>query len=64
MNNINFFEVLDRKGRFMGAYSTKFDSEINVGCSSLNMALINAKHSGGEIYSVTFDGERELVWPK
>lgn len=64
MNNINFYEVLDSKERFMGIYSTKFDSEIQLGIGALQMAQINAKHHGGQIFAVTFDGERELVWPK
>lgn len=64
MININFYEVEDQRGRFMGAYSTKFDSEINLGISSLGMAQINARQNGGKIYSVSYEGERELVWPK
>lgn len=64
MNNINFYEVICPKGKFMGIYSTKFDSEINLGIGSLAMAQINARQSGGSIYAVTYEGERELVWPK
>lgn len=65
MNNINFYEVFTiNKGKFMGAYSTKFDSEIQIGIGALEMAKINARQSNGEIYSVSYDGERELVWPK
>ena len=63
MNNINFYEVFKAE-KFMGAYSTKFDSEINLGIGSMGMALINAKHCGGEIFSVDFEGGREKVWPK
>lgn len=64
MNKINYYEVLDQRERFMGIYSTKFDSEISLGISALGMAQINARQSGGKVYSVNFDEERELVWPK
>ena len=65
MNNlINFYEVIDKKGRFMGAYSKKFDNKINVGMTALNMAKTNAQSCNGEIFSVDFEGNRQLVWPK
>ena len=64
MNNINFYEVQNKNGHFMGAYSTQFDSEIQLGIGSLQMAIINAKQSGGTIFSVSYDNEREQVWPK
>ena len=64
MNNINFFEVISANGKFMGAYSREFDFNISIGIGALEMAKINAKQSGGSIYSVDFDGERELIWPK
>lgn len=62
--NIKFYEVLNKKGDWRGNYSTKFDSEINVGCSGFQMARINAKSFNGTINTVTNDGVRELVWPK
>jgi hypothetical protein len=65
MNNlINFYEVIDKKGRFMGAYSKQFDSKINVGMNSMEMAKINAQQCNGTIFSVDFEGKREIVWPK
>lgn len=64
MDNTSFYEVLDSKNRFMGIYSTDFDSKINIGINSMGMALINAKHCGGQIFSVSREGERKLVWPK
>lgn len=64
MNNINFYEVIDRKGRWMGSYSPQLDSTLNIGIGAFQMAQINAKYHGGEVHQVTFDGERELVWPK
>lgn len=62
--NIKFYEVLSKRGEWRGNYSTKFDGEINVGCSGFQMARINAKSCDGTINSVTEDGVREMIWPK
>lgn len=62
MNNINFYEVVNSKGRWMGNYSPKLDNAINCGTNALTMAIINAKQSDGKVSSVSFDGERKLVW--
>ncbi|MDB4314455.1 hypothetical protein N9955_00340 [bacterium] len=64
MNNINFYEVVDKKDRWVGSYSTQFDTSIQVGQNSLQMAKTNAVRSSGKIFSVDFEGKRELVWPK
>jgi hypothetical protein len=64
MNNINFYEVIDKRGRWMGSYSKQLDSVIDVGASALSMAQMNAKRNEGKIFSVTFNQERELVQPK
>lgn len=64
MNNIDFYEVISSKGKWMGSYSKQFDGKINVGASALTMAQMNAKRNDGKIYSVDFDGNRELVSPK
>jgi hypothetical protein len=64
MNNINFYEVINSKGKWMGSYSKQFDFQINVGASALAMAQMNAKRNEGKIYAVDFDGNRELVYPK
>jgi len=62
MNNINFYEVIDSKGRWMGSYSKEFDRSIDLGIGAFEMARINAIQSGGTIFSVSEDGERTPVW--
>ena len=61
MSNINFYEVISPKGKWQGNYSPKLDHTINCGASAFTMAVINAKHCGGEIFEVNFEGERKAI---
>ena len=64
MKEIDFYEVINAKGAWAGIYSPLLDSRIKVGTDAFSMARITAKRCEGQIFSVSPEGERELIWPK
>lgn len=62
MQQIVRYEVIDKKGRWMGSYSPVLDKNKNRG-SALEMAKTNARHSNGTVFEVYQDDTRKQVYP-
>lgn len=59
MKETAFYEVISEKGTWMGSYSPLCEKSNQP--SALDMARINHRQSGGKIFRVFSDGEREEV---
>jgi hypothetical protein len=58
------YEVLDKKGRWMGGYSVSLSKPpLCHPTSAKEMAIINADHSQGKVYEVYNTGESVVVYP-
>lgn len=64
MKEISFYEVINGRNSWAAIYSPLLDERINVGTDAFSMARITAKRCEGQIFSVSPEGERELIWPK
>jgi hypothetical protein len=59
MKEIAFYEVISAKGTWMGSYSPKAEKPNQP--NALEQAQINLRQSGGKIFRVFADGEREEI---
>lgn len=64
MNELVRYEVIDKKGRWMGSYSAELEKRLTnkVRCSTLEMAKINARYSNAVVYAVYSDGTKTAVF--
>ena len=62
---IDSYVVFDKKGKWMGGYSTKLsEPPLSHPATAIEMAIMNAEQSNGKVYEVYNSGEMKQVYPK
>jgi hypothetical protein len=62
MSEVKTYEVYNRKGDWMGGYSTELE-KINPSINSLEMAKQNAVQCNGKVIALFHDGSEKKVYP-
>jgi len=63
MSEVTKYEVYNRKGDWMGGYSTELE-KVNPNIKCLEMARQNAVQCNGKVVAVLSDGSEKTVYPE